>query len=161
MFKIGIGYDIHRFARRRKLVLGGVNIPYGKGLRGHTDADVIVHAICDALLGALGQGDIGQQFPNDDPKYKNVSSLGLLKKVYALLKRKSFVVGNIDVMLLLEAPKMTPFKEKMKVNISRVLRIDQQQVLIKATTNEGIGDIGKGKAAAAYAVALIQKTSKI
>lgn len=156
MIKIGIGYDIHRFAPQGKLVLGGVNIPHGKGLLGHSDADVVIHAVCDALLGALGQGDIGEIFPNTDKKYKNISSLVLLKSVGGLLKKKAFSVGNIDVMLLLESPKIVRYKEKMKACIAKTLDIHIFQVSIKATTNEGVGDIGRGKACAAYAVALIK-----
>ena len=115
--KVGIGYDIHRFAPKRKLILGGVNISYAKGLLGHSDADIVLHAICDALLGALGEGDVGQLFPNTDKKYKNISSLVLLKGVSGLLRKKSFCVGNIDVMVILESPKIMPYSEQMKKNI--------------------------------------------
>ena len=156
-FKIGIGYDIHRFASQRRLFIGGLLIPFKRGLLGHSDADVLLHALCDALLGALGEGDIGEHFPEDDPKYKNISSLVLLKNVQQLLAKKSFKVGNIDAMLLLEAPKISVFKEKMKSKIAGVLKIDKSKISIKATTNEGVGPIGQGKAAAAYVVALIQK----
>ena len=156
-FKIGIGYDIHRFAPGRKLFIGGLLIPFKYGLLGHSDADVLLHALCDALLGALGEGDIGEHFPEDDPKYKNISSLVLLKNVQQLLAKKSFKVGNIDAMLLLEAPKISVFKEKMKSKIAGVLKIDKSKISIKATTNEGTGIIGQGKAAAATVVALIQK----
>lgn len=156
MFKVGIGYDIHRFALKRKLVLGGVEIPSKQGLLGHSDADVVVHAVCDALLGAMGEGDIGQHFPDKDLKYKNISSLKLLKTVASLLKKKSLYVGNIDVMVLLEAPSISPFKESMKKKIASVLAVSKHQISIKATTNEGLGEIGKKKAAAAYAVVLIK-----
>jgi 2-C-methyl-D-erythritol 2,4-cyclodiphosphate synthase len=156
-FRIGIGYDIHRFAPRRKLFIGGVEIPYKKGLLGHSDADILLHALCDALLGASAEGDIGQLFPDNDPKYKDISSLELLKKVQQLLAKRSLEVGNIDVMLLLEAPKIAAFKEKMKRKIARILRIDTSQVSIKATTNEGAGEIGRGQAAAAHVVVLLRK----
>jgi len=155
--KIGIGYDIHRFVPGRKLVLGGVDVPHSKGLSGYSDADIIIHAVCDAILGALGEGDIGLHFPDTDPKYKDISSLKLLKKVQGMLEKKHFKVGNIDVMLLLEAPKIAFFKDRMRSNISKILKIAAAQVSINATTAEGIGEIGRGKAAAAYAVALISK----
>ncbi|MFH0876674.1 MAG: 2-C-methyl-D-erythritol 2,4-cyclodiphosphate synthase [Candidatus Omnitrophota bacterium] len=155
--KIGIGYDIHRLVKGRKLFLGGVRVPSKKGLLGHSDADVILHAVCDALLGAMGTGDIGLLFPNTDRKYKNISSLVLLKRVAGLLKKNSFRVGNIDVMLLLEAPEIGRYRETMKAHISKALGIGISQVSLKATTNEGTGDIGKGKACAAYAVVLIKK----
>lgn len=155
--KVGIGYDIHKFAVKRKLVLGGVQIPFSKGLLGHSDADVILHAVCDALLGALGQGDIGQLFPDTNNKYKDISSLILLKNVGGLLKKMAFRVGNIDVMLLLESPKIARYKKKMKARIAQTLDIQVSRVSIKATTHEGVGDIGRGKAAAAYAVVLIKK----
>lgn len=159
MFKIGIGYDVHRFAPQRKLVLGGVNIPHSKGLLGYSDADVIIHAVCDAILGALGEGDIGCHFPDTDPKYKDISSLKLLKKAHDILEKQHFKVGNIDVMLLLQAPKIASLKDRMRLNISKILKIAAAQISIKATTHEGVGEIGRGKAAAAYAVVLIQKKS--
>ena len=156
-FRIGIGYDIHRLARGRKLFIGGVPIPYKKGLVGHSDADVLLHALCDALLGAMAAGDIGEHFPNTDPKYKNISSLELLKNIQRLLVRKSFEVVNIDAMLVLEAPKIAAFKEKMRGAIARALGINISRVSVKATTQEGIGEIGQGKAACATVVVLLQK----
>ncbi|HAJ57117.1 MAG TPA: 2-C-methyl-D-erythritol 2,4-cyclodiphosphate synthase [Candidatus Omnitrophica bacterium] len=157
MFKIGIGYDIHRFAPKRKLVLGGVVIPYKKGLLGHSDADVLLHAVCDALLSALGQKDIGRLFPNTDSRYKNISSLKLLGKVKAMLDKKDFFVGNIGAVILMEAPKISSYADAMKKNIAKVLKIDESCVGITATTQEGVGEIGRNNAAAAHAVALIQQ----
>lgn len=156
MLKVGIGYDIHRLAPRRRLFIGGVRIPSPRGLLGHSDADVVIHAICDALLGAMGAGDIGHHFPDTDRAYKNASSLELLKKVGRLLEKNSYVVGNIDVMLLLESPKISRYRNKMKTRMAKVLKIDRDQISIKATTHEGVGAIGRGEAAAAYAVVLIQ-----
>lgn len=155
VYKIGTGYDIHRFAPKRRLVLGGVVIPYKKGLSGHSDADVLLHAICDALLGALGEKDIGRLFPNTDKRYKGISSLKLLGEVRAILDKKNFSVGNISAVLLLEAPKIGPYSDSMKKNIARVLRVGESCVGIAATTHEGVGDIGCNNAAAAHAVALI------
>lgn len=153
--KIGIGYDIHRTQEGRRLVLGGVDIPYVKGLVGHSDADVILHAICDAMLGALGEGDIGKHFPDTDPGYEDVSSLLLLKRVWEKAESKNFKVHNIDTVLIADEPKIDPFKETMKDNISRVLKIEKGQVNIKATTSEGVGAIGRGEAMAAHAVVLL------
>ncbi|MBI5873046.1 MAG: 2-C-methyl-D-erythritol 2,4-cyclodiphosphate synthase [Candidatus Omnitrophica bacterium] len=160
MYRVGIGYDIHRFAPGRKLFIGGVKVPYFKGLLGHSDADVLLHAVCDALLGAIGAGDIGQHFPNTDIRYKGISSIVLLAKVKRLLDRNSARIINIDTMVVLEAPKLARFKEKMKANMVGVLKIDKDRISIKATTNEGVGLIGKGKAACAYATALIKKSRR-
>jgi 2-C-methyl-D-erythritol 2,4-cyclodiphosphate synthase len=157
-YRIGIGYDIHRFAPKRKLMLGGVEVPFTKGLAGHSDADVILHAFCDALLGAMGAGDIGQHFPPGDPAYRNVSSLKFLEYVARLLKRRHFRVANADVMLILQKPKIAPFSARMKAKIGAVLGIAPERISIKATTHEGVGEIGRGHAAAAYAVVLIEKT---
>jgi len=155
--KIGIGYDIHRFSEGRKLVLGGVTIPYLKGLEGHSDADALLHAICDAILGALGEGDIGIHFSDTDPKYEGISSIILLKRVWEMISAKKFKVHNIDTVLIAEEPKIGPFKDAMKDNISRVLNIGKDQINIKATTNEGVGTIGRGEAIAAQAVVLLKK----
>lgn len=153
--RIGIGYDIHRLVKGRKLVLGGVVIPFAKGLDGHSDADVLLHAICDALLGAAGLGDIGEHFPNNDKRFKGISSLVLLAQVKKLLDKKNFQVGNIDAVVLAEAPKITPFKPKMRAVIAKTLRISNDQINIKATTQEGLGFDKKG--IGAYATALIAK----
>lgn len=157
MYKVGIGYDIHRLVPKRKLVLGGVSIKHGKGLLGHSDADAVLHAICDALLGAVSASDIGHQFPNSDPRYKNISSLKLLKQVEAIVFKKGYFVDHIDTMILCEAPRISVYKEKMRVRIAKVLKIKKDQVSIKATTHEGVGFIGREEAIAAMAVCLIQK----
>ena len=155
--RIGIGYDIHRLVEGRKLILGGVEIPHEKGLMGHSDADVILHAAGDAMLGAIGSGDIGTHFPNTDPRYKNASSIGLLKKVNNIISKAGYRVNNIDCVLSCENPKLTPFMDEMKENISKALGIEKKNIGIKATTNEGIGAIGKGEAIAAYAVVCVEK----
>jgi 2-C-methyl-D-erythritol 2,4-cyclodiphosphate synthase len=156
MFKVGIGYDIHRLVPKRKLVLGGIRIKHAKGLLGHSDADVLLHAICDALLGAVGVPDIGHQFPDADVKYKNISSLKLLKKVEAIISKKGYCADHVDAMILCEAPRISKYREKMKARISKVLKIKKDQVSIKATTHEGVGAIGRQEAIAAMAVCLIQ-----
>lgn len=153
--RIGYGYDVHRFSENRKLVLGGVEIPYNMGLDGHSDADVLLHGICDALLGAAGFEDIGHQFPNTDEKYKNISSLILLEKVIELLESNNWKIINIDSMILLEEPKIYKFIPQMKINISKVLKCEN--ISIKATTSEGIGFVGKKEGCASHSVALIYK----
>lgn len=155
-YKIGIGYDIHRLVGGRKLILGGINIPYPKGLLGHSDADVLLHAICDAILGAAGLPDIGQLFPNDDPKYHNISSKELLKSVSKLMRKNKYSVNNIDTVIIADAPKIAPFKKKMIANIAGILKVKSACVNIKATTQEGLGVIGEGKAIAGYAVVLLE-----
>ena len=154
-FRTGIGIDIHRFAKGRKLIIGGVEIPHNKGLDGHSDADVLLHAICDALLGAAGFKDIGHQFPNTDVKYKNISSLILLEETCKLLKTKKYKITNIDSMLLMEEPKIFKYIDSMKKNISAVLKT--KNISIKATTAEGLGFVGKKQGAMAYAAVLISK----
>lgn len=157
MMRIGIGYDFHRLADGRRLILGGVEIPGVKGLEGHSDADVVLHAICDALLGAAGKGDIGQHFPNHDDRYKDISSRELLKTVGALLSKDKWHISNVDVMVILEEPKIEPFKEKMCRAIAETLKINSEKVNVKATTTEGMGSLGRSEAIAAQAVALIEK----
>lgn len=157
MISIGIGYDLHRFAEGRRLVLGGVEIPFLMGLKGHSDADVVLHSICDALLGAAGKGDIGEHFPDSEEEYENISSKELLKKVMQILKRDKWHINNIDVMVIIEEPKLEHFKYSMRISIAKILNIEDARVNIKATTAEGIGPIGKGEAAASQAVALIEK----
>ena len=154
--RIGIGYDIHRITEGRKLVLGGVEIPYVKGLEGHSDADVLLHAICDAMLGAVGEGDIGRHFSDKDPKYKNISSILLLERVSEIVSSKKFKVHNIDTVLIADEPKIEPFKEMMKDAIKQVINVDRGQINIKATTSEGVGTIGRGEAMAAHAVVLLE-----
>jgi 2-C-methyl-D-erythritol 2,4-cyclodiphosphate synthase len=155
MYRIGIGYDIHRLVKGRALVLGGVDIPYTKGLMGHSDADVLVHAVCDALLGAAALGDIGKHFPDTDKRYKGISSVKLLKEVRALIGSKKYKIMNIDCTVVAQEPKIMPFKDEMTANIAGALKIGRGDINIKATTNEGIGEIGGKKAIAAYAVALL------
>jgi len=150
--RIGIGYDIHRLTEERKLVLGGVEIPYIKGLLGHSDGDALLHAVADAILGASALGDIGMHFPDDDPAYKDAKSSGLLEKVNNLIREKGYVVNNVDSVVLAEEPKIAPFIAKMKKKISEILQIDPSKINIKATTSEGVGSIGRGEAIASYAV---------
>ncbi len=155
--RIGIGYDIHRLAKGLKLILGGVEIPHTHGLDGHSDADVVVHAIMDALLGAVALGDIGQHFPNTDPKYKGASSIELLKHVCQIVSGSKFQISNLDCMVIAEAPKLAPHIEKMRGNIACACGIKVDQVSVKATTNEGVGFIGRGEGIAAQAVALLEQ----
>lgn len=154
-YRVGFGYDVHRFAVKRKLVLGGVTIPYKKGLEGHSDADVLLHSICDALLGAAGLKDIGHQFPNTDKKYKNISSIILLKNTFKLLKSGKWKIVNTDSMIILEEPKIYSYTDAMKQNISQILKT--QNISIKATTSEGLGFTGQKKGCAAYSTALIYR----
>lgn len=157
MIRIGMGYDVHRLVEGRKLILGGVEIPYEKGLLGHSDADVLLHAVTDALLGAAALGDIGRHFPDTDPHCKDISSVTILEKVNILLKRKHFRVNNIDATIIAQAPKMLPHIEKMRANVAAALKITAEQINIKATTEEGLGFTGKGEGIAANAAALIEK----
>lgn len=156
-FRIGNGYDVHRLAEGRKLVLGGVEIPYGKGLLGHSDADVLVHAIMDALLGACGEADIGKHFPDNDMSYKNISSLVLLKKVKDILDSKGFQISNVDSIITAEKPKLSPYIEEMKANIAAVLQLDRDCIGIKATTSEGLGFAGRGEGIEVHSVTCIYK----
>ncbi|MFC1666846.1 2-C-methyl-D-erythritol 2,4-cyclodiphosphate synthase [Candidatus Omnitrophota bacterium] len=151
--RVGIGYDIHRFVEDRPLMLGGLEIPYIKGLKGHSDGDALIHAVCDAILGAAGLDDIGHQFPVNDDRYAGIASIELLKMVADKVKKKGFEVSYVDSVAILEEPKIAPFKEGMKKNISEVLGIGAENVNVKATTQEGVGAIGRGEAIAAYAVA--------
>ena len=155
--KVGIGYDIHRLVEERKLFLGGIEIPYIKGLLGYSDGDVVLHAIADAMLGAISAGDIGQHFPNTDPQYKDVPSRMILKKVMEIVSQKKYTVNNIDTMILAEEPKVYPFKDKMISAIAGILGIDSGKINIKATTNEGVGSIGRGDAIAVYAVVTLEE----
>ena len=155
--RVGIGYDVHRFAPGRKLILSGVEIPYEQGLLGHSDADVIVHAIMDALLGAAALGDIGQHFPDTDPEYEGISSILLLEKVAQLLKENHYSVGNIDAVIIAQRPKMMPYLEQMRKNTAAALGIGEGRVSIKATTEEGLGFTGRGEGIAAQAVCLLEQ----
>ncbi|MCG0275927.1 MAG: 2-C-methyl-D-erythritol 2,4-cyclodiphosphate synthase [Thermosediminibacteraceae bacterium] len=155
--RIGIGYDAHRLVEGRKLVLGGVEIPFEKGLLGHSDADVLIHAINDALLGAAALGDIGTHFPDTDPAYKDIKSLLLLEKVGKMLRQEGFEVVNIDSVICAEKPKLAPFIDKMRENIANALNIAKEEVSVKATTTEGMGFEGRGEGISAQAVCLIKK----
>lgn len=152
---VGFGYDVHRLVEGRPLILGGVNIPYEKGLDGHSDADVLLHALMDALLGAAGLRDIGYHFPPSDPAYKGADSLKLLEHVVGLLANEGFRPVNCDMTLLAERPKIGPHADAMKAKIAAVLGLEPRRVGLKATTNEGMGFVGRGEGMAAYAVALI------
>ena len=154
-FKTGFGYDVHKFSSDRKLILGGVEIPYSFGLEGHSDADVLLHAVCDSILGAAGFSDIGNQFPNTDPDFKDISSLVLLKKSYELIKHEGWKIGNIDCVVILEEPKINKYSDDMKKNISEILETDC--ISIKATTSEGIGFVGRKEGCVAYCTFLIYK----
>lgn len=156
--RIGHGYDVHRLVPDRKLILGGVEIPWDKGLLGHSDADVLVHAVMDALAGAARLGDIGKLFPDTDLAYKGISSLKLLGEVGRLLGEKGFAVVNIDAALLAQAPKVAPYKAQMAENIAAALRIEPEQVNVKATTEEGLGFTGDGSGMAAHAVVLLEQS---
>ncbi|MDH5174922.1 MAG: 2-C-methyl-D-erythritol 2,4-cyclodiphosphate synthase [Elusimicrobiota bacterium] len=157
MMKVGIGYDIHRLVTGRKLVLGGVEIPFEKGLSGHSDADVLTHSICDAILGALGKGDIGLHFPDTDAKYKDISSLILLGKVSEIMTEANFQVNNLDSVIIAQSPRLSPYVEEMKKNVSRVLNSSREVINIKATTNEGLGLIGQGEGIAAYTIVSLRE----
>ena len=154
--RIGHGYDVHRLVEGRKLILGGVDIPWEKGLLGHSDADVLVHAVMDALTGAARLGDIGKLFPDTDPAYAGISSLKLLSEVGRLLGEKGFAVVNIDATLLAQAPKVGPYKQRMAENIAAALGIGPERVNVKATTEEGLGFTGDGSGMAAHAVVLLE-----
>lgn len=155
--RIGHGYDVHRLTENRRLILGGVDIPYEKGLLGHSDADVLLHAISDALLGAAALGDIGKHFPDSDPKYKNADSLKLLSKVGEILANAGYRTVNIDSTVIAQAPKLAPHIEEMRKNIAKALSTDISYISVKATTEEGLGFSGAGEGIAAHAVCLIEK----
>ena len=156
MTRFGMGYDVHQLVENRKLIIGGVNIPYEKGLLGHSDADVLLHAISDALLGAAALGDIGKHFPDTDPRYKGADSLKLLEEVGNLLAEKGYVVGNVDATIVAQKPKMLPHIPQMRENIARVLHMDIDQINVKATTEEHLGFTGSGQGISSYAVAGIE-----
>jgi 2-C-methyl-D-erythritol 2,4-cyclodiphosphate synthase len=154
--RIGHGYDVHRLVEGRRLILGGVDIPWERGLLGHSDADVLTHAVMDALLGAAGLGDIGRHFPDTDPAYAGADSLRLLAHVAALLRERGFTVGNVDATVLAQRPKLAPHIPQMRDNLARAMGVDPEQVNVKATTEEGLGFTGSGEGMAAHAVALIE-----
>ncbi len=153
--RVGMGYDVHRLTEGRALIIGGVKIPYEKGLLGHSDADVLLHAISDALLGAAALGDIGKHFPDTDPAYKGISSLILLEKVGALLEEKNFLIENIDAAIIAQAPKMRPYIDRMRENIAKALGITMEQVNVKATTEEGLGFTGIGEGISSQAICML------
>ena len=153
--RVGMGYDVHRLTEGRELILGGVKIPYEKGLLGHSDADVLLHAVMDALLGAAALGDIGKHFPDTDPAYKGISSLKLLEHVGDLLEKEGYTVGNIDATIIAQKPKMAPHIPAMRANVARVLGIEENQINIKATTEEGLGFTGNGEGISSQAVCLL------
>lgn len=153
--RVGLGYDVHKLVLDRPLIMGGVEIPFEKGLLGHSDADVLIHAIMDSILGAAALGDIGKHFPDTDSKYKNISSLELLKHVRSIIEDKGFAIGNIDATIVAQKPKMAPHIEKMRENISSILGIELNQINIKATTEEGLGFTGSGCGISAQSIALL------
>jgi len=154
--KAGIGYDIHRLVAGRKLYLGGVEVPFNKGLLGHSDGDVVVHAVIDAMLGAMGEGDIGRLFPDTDPKYRGIRSVELLKAVMSRLKKKKYRLVNLDTIIVAQSPKLGPYINNMKRALAPVLKVEKEDLGIKAKTNEGLGPVGQGKAIAAWAIVLLK-----
>ncbi len=157
LYRTGIGIDVHAFVENRKLIIGGIEIPFEKGLQGHSDADVLLHAICDALLGAAALGDIGQHFPDTDPKFKNADSKILLQKVYELVVHKGYELGNVDAVIAMQKPKLSTHIFKMRVKIAEILKSDIEQISIKATTTEKLGFIGREEGVSAFATVLILK----
>lgn len=157
--RIGHGYDVHRLCENRKLILGGVDIPYEKGLLGHSDADVLVHAVMDSLLGALALGDIGKHFPDTDPKYSGADSIVLLKHVYELIKQNGYAIGNLDAVILAQKPKLAPFIEQMRENIAKALDCDISQISVKATTEEKLGFTGEGLGISSHCVCLLESVT--
>jgi 2-C-methyl-D-erythritol 2,4-cyclodiphosphate synthase len=157
--RVGMGYDVHKLTEDRDLILGGVKIPWEKGLLGHSDADVLVHAVMDALLGAAALGDIGQHFPDTDPAYKRISSLKLLEQVTALLVKEGYEIGNIDATIIAQKPKMAPHIQEMRKNMAKAMGIQEHQLNIKATTEEGLGFTGRGEGIASQAVCLLYRTT--
>lgn len=154
--RIGLGYDVHKLVKGRKLILGGVTIPHKKGLLGHSDADVLLHALCDSMLGAAGLRDIGYYFSNKDSRWKNISSLVLLEECQKFIRKQKLKVGNIDITLILEEPKISPYIDQMKKNIVKILGIRTTQISIKSTTAEGLGFIGKKQGCSAYSICLLK-----
>ena len=157
--RIGQGYDVHRLVEGRKLIIGGVDIPYEKGLLGHSDADVLLHAVMDELLGAAALGDIGQHFPDSDERYKGISSIALLKKVGKILQENGYMIENIDSTVIAQRPKLLPYRPQMAENIAAALGIEKEQVSVKATTEEGLGFTGTGEGISAQAIALLSSVA--
>ena len=159
--RIGMGYDVHKLVENRELIIGGVTIPYEKGLLGHSDADVLLHAVMDALLGAAALGDIGKHFPDTDPQYKGISSIKLLQKIGSLLEEHCFLIENIDATIIAQAPKMRPYIDEMQKNIADALGIETSQVNVKATTEEGLGFTGQGEGISSQAVCMLATPSSL
>ena len=159
--RVGMGYDVHKLVENRKLIIGGVDIPYEKGLLGHSDADVLLHAISDALLGAAALGDIGKHFPDTDEKWKGADSLKLLEQVGVMLEEKCLFIENIDATIIAQAPKMRPYIDTMRANIAKALKIDMEQVNVKATTEEGMGFTGEGRGISAQAICLVESPTNL
>ena len=157
MFRVGIGYDVHKYSKGRKLIVGGVEIPFELGLQGYSDADVLTHSICDAILGALGEPDIGRKFPDNDPRYRNISSLILLRETVELSKSKGFLVENVDSVVVCEKPKIVQYVPEIRGNLSSILGISEDCVGVKATTTDGLGFTGRAEGIAAHAIVLIKK----
>ncbi|KYD30385.1 MULTISPECIES: 2-C-methyl-D-erythritol 2,4-cyclodiphosphate synthase [Geobacillus] len=158
MFRIGQGFDVHQLVEGRPLIIGGVHIPYEKGLLGHSDADVLLHAVADACLGAIGAGDIGRHFPDTDPRYKDADSAELLARVWGLVRQEGYVLANMDCTIIAQKPKMAPYIEEMRAIIARLLEAERSQVNVKATTTEKLGFTGREEGIAAQAVVLLQKS---
>ncbi len=159
--RIGFGYDSHRLVKGRSLILGGMEIPHERGLLGHSDADVLIHAICDAILGAAGGGDIGMHFPDTDPEYKNISSMRLLRQVSLMAEEKGFLINNVDSTIVIEKPKLAGYLHEMIMNISDVLCISRSRVNVKAKTNEGMGFVGRSEGVVAFAVVTVMEKSRM
>ena len=157
MFKIGQGFDLHRLVEGRKLILGGIEVEYSKGLLGHSDADVLCHAIIDALLGAIGESDIGTLFPDTDPKFKDIDSTLLLKEVFEKVKTKGYKINNIDTTIMIQEPKMKPYIPLIRENLGEILNLDKENITVKAKTMEGLGIIGTSQAVAVLANTLVEK----
>jgi 2-C-methyl-D-erythritol 2,4-cyclodiphosphate synthase len=153
--RVGLGYDVHKLVEGRRLILGGIQIPFEKGLSGHSDADVLTHAVCDALLGAAGLGDIGMHFPDTDPGYKDISSITLLRDTFRMLSEKGFSIVNIDTVVFAEAPTLSPYRQAMQTRLAGAMDLESRHINIKATTTEGLGTIGQGEGIGAMCVALI------
>ncbi len=158
--RVGFGYDIHPLGIGRKLILGGVEIPHTQGLEGHSDADALVHAVCDALLGAMGEGDMGSLYPSSDPRFKNISSLSLLEDIARLLEKKGFRLVNLDTVLIAQAPRLGPHVASMQTRLAEVLKVSRADVNVKVKSGEGLDAIGKEQAIAAHAVCLIESVEK-
>lgn len=158
--RVGLGYDIHPLGSGRKLILGGVEIPHTQGLLGHSDADALVHAVCDALLGAMGEGDLGKHYPSSDPRYKNISSLLLLEEVSGLLSKKGYRLVNLDTVIIAQAPRLSPHLAAMQARLAEVLKVEREAVNVKVKSGEGLDAIGREEAIAAHAICLVAELTR-